>query len=220
MMDWSPLFLSIRVATCATLLSTALGLPIAYVLGRRRVRGRGVWEGILLLPLVLPPTVLGYYLLVLLGRRGVIGHAIHAITGTDLVFTWQGAALAACVVSMPLFTRTAQAAFAAVDTELIMAARALGASELQTFRFVIAPIASRGLLAGIALAFARALGDFGATLMVAGDIPGATRTMPLAVYDAVYSGDAHTAAVFVLLLSGLCIAFAVTASILTPRLDA
>lgn len=219
LMDWSPLFLSLRVASCATLLSILIGVPIAFLLSRRHVPGRPLWEGLALLPLVLPPTVLGYYLLVALGRSSRLGQAFHALTGTDIVFTWQGAALAASVVSLPLLIRTAQAAFADVDEELLAAARTLGASEFQTFRFVLLPLAQRGLIAGIGLAFARALGDFGATLMVAGDIPGLTRTMPLAVYDAVYANDDRTALIFVLLLSGICLLFSLIASALSARRD-
>lgn len=220
MIDWSAFFISLRVAGCATALSILLGVPIGYVLARRRVPGRALWEGAALLPLVLPPTVLGYYLLTALGRRSPLGSAIHALTGADIVFTWQGAALAACIVSVPLLIRTVQAAFAAVDEDLMAAARTMGASEWQAILHVLLPLARRGLLAGIGLAFARALGDFGATLMVAGDIPGVTRTMPLAVYDAVYAGDDHTALVFVLLLSGVCLLFSLLASALSTRHDA
>ncbi|HZO89153.1 MAG TPA: molybdate ABC transporter permease subunit [Chthonomonadaceae bacterium] len=217
MIDWSAFFLSLRVALCATLLSLLCGVPIGYALARRRLPGRAVWEGIALLPLVLPPTVLGYYLLVLLGRRSPLGQLYHALTGTDIVFTWQGAALAASVVSVPLLIRALQAAFAGVEEDLIAAARTMGASELQAFWFVTLPLARRGLVAGTALAFARALGDFGTTLMVAGDIPGETRTMPLAIYDAVNAGNDRTALVFVLLLSGVGILFSLAASALGAR---
>lgn len=221
MMDWSPLFLSLRVASCATLLSLLFGLPVGYLLARRRILGKPLWEGLTLLPLVLPPTVLGYYLLVTLSKVSPLGRAYHALTGADLnlVFTWQGAALAASVVSFPLLARTAQAAFADVDAELLAAARVEGASELQTFRHILLPLARRGLVAGTGLAFARALGDFGATLMVAGDIPGVTRTMPLAVYDAVYAGEDRTALLFVLLLSAVCLLFSLAASFLSARRD-
>jgi molybdate transport system permease protein len=158
--------------------------------------------------------VLGYYLLVLFGRRSRLGAAYHFLTHSDLVFTWQGAAIAAMIASLPLLLRATQAAFAEVDDDLIAAARTMGASEWQTARYVLLPLARRGLAAGIGLAFARALGDFGATLMVAGDIPGVTRTMPLAVYNAVYSGDDHTALVFVGVLSVLCLLFTALVSLL------
>jgi molybdate transport system permease protein len=218
-MDWSPLFLSLRVAGCATLLTVAAGLPIAWLLARRRVPARPLWEGVALLPLVLPPTVLGYYLLVAFGRQSVLGRAYEWVVGRPLVFTWQGASVAACVVSIPLMIRTAEAALVVVDGDLIDAARSLGASEIQIAIHILLPLARRGLAAGTALAFARALGEFGATLMVAGDIPGATRTMPLAVYDAVYTGDDRTALLFVLTLSALCVIFSLLVSALEPRRD-
>ena len=205
------------MSVCATLLSVLLGLPIAYMLARRRVWLRPLWEGFALLPLVLPPTVLGYYLLVALGRNSPLGRAYFALTGNDIVFTWQGAVIAASLVSIPLLIRSAQTAFAEIDRDLIDITRTLGATETQSIRYVLLPIAKRGIIAGIGLAFARSLGDFGATLMVAGDIPGTTRTMPLAVYDAVYSDDTRTAAVYVLLLSAVCFVFAFAASRLTSR---
>lgn len=217
MIDGSALLLSLRVSVCATLLSLLVGVPFGYALSRRRLPGRAAWESLALLPLVLPPTVLGYYLLTLFGRRSPLGQAYHALTGMDIVFTWQGAVLAASIVSAPLLIRTMQAAFADVDEDLVAAARTMGASEIQAFWFVVLPLARRGLVAGTALAFARALGDFGATLMVAGDIPGLTRTMPLAVYDAVLMGNERAALTFVLLLSGVCILFSFAASALSSR---
>ncbi|HLK55895.1 MAG TPA: molybdate ABC transporter permease subunit [Chthonomonadaceae bacterium] len=215
--DWSPLFVSLRVAVCATLLSCVIGIPLAYLLARRRLPGRALWEGVVLLPLVLPPTVLGYYLLVALAKTSPLGHAFHVITRTDLAFTWQGAAVAASLVSLPLLVRTLQAAFADVAPELLDAARTEGATDLQTFLRIQLPLARRGLVAGVGLAFARALGDFGATLMIGGNIPGETRTLPLAVYDAVNSGEDRTALIFVLLLSGVCLLFALLASAFTPH---
>lgn len=216
-LDLSPLWISLKVASTATLLSILIGLPIAYTLGRRRLRARPLWEGGVLLPLVLPPTVLGYYLLVALGRQSPLGRAYHGLTGSDVVFTWQGAALAACCVSIPLLIRTAQAGFAALSDEYLDAARSAGASELQVAWHVVMPLARGAIAAGVGLAFARALGDFGATLMVAGDIPGLTRTMPLAVYDAVYASDDHAALVFVLLLSAVCFTASVVASLVSRR---
>lgn len=217
MIDWSALLLSLRVSVCATLLSLLVGVPIGYALARRRLPGRAAWESLALLPLVLPPTVLGYYLLTLFGRRSPLGQAYHALMGADIVFTWQGAVLAASIVSAPLLIRTMQAAFAEVDEDLVAAARTMGASEIQAFWCVTLPLARRGMVAGTALAFARALGDFGATLMVAGDIPGLTRTMPLAVYDAVLQGNERAALTFVLLLSAICILFSFAASALGSR---
>lgn len=223
-MDWSPLFLSLKVAGGATLLSLLIGAPIGYALSRRRVRGRAAWEGMLLLPLVLPPSVLGYYLLVAFGQRSPLLALARHVTGLELhlVFSYPGIVLAAWVVSMPLLARAVQASFGGIDPDLFAAARTLGATEWQVFRHVALPLARQGLIAGLGLAFARALGDFGATLMVAGDIPGETQTMPLAVYDAINTQTPqgnHTATVYVLLLSVVCLIFALIASWVGTRQD-
>ena len=215
--DLAPFWLSLRVAGGATLLSILLGLPAAYLLARKQVRFRALWESAALLPLILPPTVLGYYLLIAFGRHSFLGRGIHALTGTDLVFTAGGATVAACLISLPLLLRTAQAAFADVDVELLDMARTQGASEMQAFFHIVLPLAKRGIVAGIGLAFARSLGDFGATLMVAGDIPGVTRTMPLAIYNAVAADDDHAAAIYALLLSAVCFVFSLLASRLDER---
>ena len=210
-MDWSPLWLSLKVAGWATVGSVLLGLPLAYLLGRRRFPGHSLLEGAALLPLVLPPTVLGYALLVGLGRRGALGAWLDRIHH-PLVFTWQGAVAAACITSLPLFVTQARIALAAVDPEVIAAARTDGAGFWATLRFILLPLARPGLVAGTTLAFARALGDFGATLMMAGDTPGQTQTMPLAIYDAVLTGDTHTAAVFAALSAALCLTVCVLAA--------
>lgn len=208
------LWLSLRIAGCATLLSVGAGLPLAWALSRRRVPIRALWESLVLLPLILPPTVLGYFLLTTLGARSRLAQEFHRLTGRDLhlVFTWQGAALAACIVSLPLFVRAAQAGFADIDADLLDAARVFGASESQVFRLIALPLARSGLIAGIGLAFARALGDFGATLMVGGSIPGQTRTLSLMIYDAYNAGDERLAGLLVLVLSGICLVFALFAS--------
>ncbi len=213
-MDWSPLFLSLKVSTSATVLCMLVGLPIAHHLSKGR--NRGIADGLVNLPLVLPPTVLGYFLLVLLGRRSPVGAAYEHLTHETLVFTWQGAAIAACISSLPLIITAARVAFAAVERESQDAARVFGASEAQVFWLITFPIARLGVAAGTSLSFARALGDFGATLMVAGDIPGATQTMPLAIYDAVQTGDTRTILIFVVIASFLSLAFAVAASRLAP----
>ncbi len=210
-MDWSPLWLSLKVAGWATVGSVLFGLPLAYLLGRVRFPGRSLLEGVALLPLVLPPTVLGYALLVGLGRRGALGAWLDRVHH-PLVFTWQGAALAACVASTPLFVTQARVALSAVDPDVLAAARTDGAGFWPVLRFILLPLARPGLIAGTTLAFARALGDFGATLMVAGDTPGQTQTMPLAIYDAVQSGDAHTAAAFAALSAALCLTVCVLAA--------
>jgi len=209
--DWSPLWLSLKVAGWATFLSVCLGLPLAYALGRGRFAGRGLLEGVSLLPLVLPPTVLGYALLVGLGRRGTLGQWLDKI-GHPLVFTWQGAVVAACVASLPLFITQARIALAAVDPDIVGAARVDGADFWAVLRSVLLPLACPGLIAGTTLAFARALGDFGATLMVAGDTPDRTQTMPLAIYDATLSGDTHTAAAFAAISAALCLAVCLLAA--------
>ena len=203
-LDWSPLWLSLKVAGWATVFSILLGLPFAYLLARGRFPGRGLLEGVSLLPLVLPPTVLGYALLVGLGQRSPIGQWLKHIHH-PLVFTWQGAALAACIASLPLFVTQARVAFAAIDADIVGAARMDGANFPSLFRHIFVPLARPGLIAGTTLAFARALGDFGATLMVAGDTPGQTQTMPLAIYDAVLAGDTHTAGVFTVISAALCL---------------
>ena len=202
--DWSPLWISLKVAGWATLLSILFGLPVAYGLARTRFWGRGLLESVALLPLVLPPTVLGYALLVGLGQRGLLGQWLRQI-GHPLVFTWQGAALAASVAGLPLFVSQARVSLAAIDPDVIGAARSDGTSFFSLCRYILLPLARPGLVAGTTLAFARALGDFGATLMVAGDTPGQTQTLPIAIYDAVLAGDTHTAAVFTAVSVSLCL---------------
>ena len=199
--DLFPLWLSLRVAVSATLLTLALGLPLAWLLARARFRGKGLLAAAITLPIVLPPTVLGYYLLLALGRYGPVGHFLEANLGITLVFTWYAAVVASTVVSMPLLVRAAQAAFEAIDPSLENAARTLGRSEMGILTTVTIPLAWRGILAGTVLAFARALGEFGATLMVAGNIPGSTQTMPIAIYDAVQAGNLDLANVLVLAIT-------------------
>ena len=190
---WTPLFISIKVAGIATLLAVVIGLALSFLLSRT-FPGKALIEALVTAPLVLPPTVLGYYLLVLLGSQGPLGAFLEKNFGIELVFTWQGAVIAATVASLPLFVRTCLPALEAVDSGMLDAARTLGASEMKVFFSVMLPLAWRGVLAAIALAFARALGDFGTTLMVAGNIPGKTQTMPIAIYDAMVSGRSVQAA--------------------------
>ncbi len=209
MIDWFPLWLSLRVATVATLVATVIGVLLAYVLAEGRFGGRGFIESLTSLPLLLPPTVLGYYLLVSLGRQSVLGQFVERVTGVPLVFTWQGAVIAAIVPSFPYVVRTARAAFEEVEASVREAARIDGASRLQQLVFVLLPLAKRGIGAGVALTFARALGEFGATLMVAGNIPGRTQTMPIAIYDAVQAGRMDVAGGLVVILSLVAIAILV-----------
>jgi molybdate transport system permease protein len=204
--DWFPLWLSLRVASVSTLLALAGGLALAWLLANRHFRGRDVLDAVVTLPLVLPPTVLGYYLLVLLGRESWLGGLYEAITGSSLVFTWQGAVVAALLHSAPLLIKTARAALESVDHSYERAARVLGASEWRLFWRVTFPLAWRSILAGVALCFARSLGDFGATLMVAGNIPGRTQTVAIAIYDAVEAGNGHVARVLVIAVSVIALA--------------
>ncbi len=212
---WVPLLLSLKVAGWATLLATVAGTAAAYGLSRWRWPGRDLLDAILTLPLVLPPTVLGYYLLVLLGRRGIIGETL-AKWNIELVFTWQGAVIAAAIVAFPLVFKSARAAFENVDAQLENAARVLGVGEAGVFFRVTLPLAARGIVAGVLLAFARALGEFGATLMIAGSLPGRTQTLSVAIYEAVQAGDDRTANLLVLVTSITCVVVLVAAGKLLP----
>ena len=206
MPDLAPLWLSIRVASLAMLAIVATGIPIALLLARGRFAGKGLLAGVLLLPLVLPPTVLGYGLLLILSRRAPLGLWLERTWGVQLVFNWAGAVIASSVAALPMFLIPARSAFEAVDPALEDAARLLGRNEWSVFASVTVPLAWRGLIAGAVLAFARALGDFGATLMVAGDIPGRTQTASLAIYDAVQVGDTSRAGLLTLLVASVSIA--------------
>jgi molybdate transport system permease protein len=199
------LWLSLKVAGLATLLNIVLGTAAGFVLARWRFAGRDVLDTVLTLPMVMPPTVLGYYLLVLLGRNGPIGGWLQNTFGINLIFTWQGAVIAAMVVTFPLVFKPARAAFEGVNPQLEQAARVLGLRERSVFFRVSLPLAWRGILAGVLLAFARALGEFGATLMVAGSLPGKTQTLSIAVYEAVQAGEDALANQLVLLISMVCI---------------
>jgi len=197
----SVLVLSLRVAFVATLLNAAVGIPLAYLLARRMFRARWLVDLFVTLPLVLPPTVTGYYLIVLLGRRGWLGGPLYRLTGWSVAFTWYAAVIAAAVMALPLLVRTARAAIESVDRDLERAAFTLGHSEWRTAIEVTLPLARNGILAGLVLAFARALGEFGATLMLAGNIPGKTTTVPLAIYTAVQTGETSEALVLVAALT-------------------
>jgi molybdate transport system permease protein len=181
--------------------SVTLGLLVAWVLAKWQFRGKNLVDALIMQPMVIPPTVLGYYLLVAFGRRSPLGEALESWFGLTLVFTWQGAVLAAMVASLPLFIKPVRAALESVDARLEHAARLLGKTEWTVMRTVTLPLAWRGILAGGVLAFARAVGDFGTTLMVAGNIPGRTQTVPIAIYDAVQSGEQGQANALVLLVT-------------------
>ena len=203
--DWSPLWLSLRVASIATLLSLAIGLTAGWALTRWQFRGKNLAEALITAPIVLPPTVLGYYLLVALGRSSPLGEVYETIFGGPLVFTWQAAVVAACLHAIPLLIRSARAAFEGVNRNLENAARSLGASEWRVFWRVTLPLSKGPVVAAAVFAFARALGDFGVTIMIAGNIPGKTQTMSVAIYDAVQSGQSQLATALVLVMSALAI---------------
>ena len=213
---WIALGLSLKVAGFATALNIVLGIAVGFFLARTRFPGRDLLDTILTLPMVMPPTVLGYYLLVLVGRKSAFGAWLYDTFGINLIFTWQGAVIAATVVAFPLVFKPARAAFEAVDNQLEQAARVLGVSELSIFFRITLPLAWRGILAGVLLAFARALGEFGATLMVAGSIPGKTQTLSIAVYEAVQAGKDDTANMLVIITSIVCVVVLLSASRLAP----
>jgi molybdate transport system permease protein len=203
-MDWFPVALSLRVATLATVVTVAVGVPTAWLLARRSFPGRDAASALLLTPLVLPPTVLGYYLLMLIGRRGPVGRVL-ARWDVELAFTWRAAVIAAAVGSFALLIKTAQAGFESIDKRLEQAAQTLGHSDWSIFWTVSVPLAWRSILAGTVLAFCKALGDFGITLMVAGDIPGVTQTLPLAIYDHVQANELRQANMLALLSVGMVV---------------
>jgi molybdate transport system permease protein len=213
----SAIWLSVKVSIVATTLNAAIGIPLAYLLARRRFWGRAAVDVLVTLPLVLPPTVTGYYLIVLLGRRGVLGAPLYAATGWSVAFTWYAAVIAATVMALPLLVRTARAAIESVDQNLERAAFTLGRPEWRTALEVTLPLARNGILAGLVLAFARALGEFGATIMLAGNIPGKTQTLPLAIYTAVQMGEAGPALTLVAVLTLLSCAVVIASARLGAR---
>jgi molybdate transport system permease protein len=199
-----PLWLTLKVALLATLLAGVAGIGLGWWMARRRFPGHALADAFLMLPMVLPPTVLGYYLIVVVGRNGVLGRYLDQWFGIHLMFTWQGAVIAASIVSLPLIYKAARAAFEDADPRMVLAARTLGASELEIFLRISLPLAGRGVVAGLMLAFARAMGEFGATLMIAGNLPGKTQTLSIAVYDAVQAGNDAQALWLTLLISVVC----------------
>nr|WP_202423849.1 molybdate ABC transporter permease subunit [Duganella margarita] len=209
--------LSLKVACWATLIDLVFGLALGYLLARKRFPGRELLDAVLTLPMVMPPTVLGYYMLVIIGRNGVIGAWLQQHFGINLIFTWQAAVIAAAVVAFPLVLKGARAAFEAVDTQFEQAARVLGVSSFGVFLRVTLPLAWRGVLGGTLLAFARSMGEFGATLMVAGSIPGKTQTLSIAVYEAVQAGQDDHANLLVIITSVVCVTVLVAANKLTPN---
>ncbi|HSP70532.1 MAG TPA: molybdate ABC transporter permease subunit, partial [Bryobacteraceae bacterium] len=212
-----PLWLSLRVAFVSTAIAFGVGLWLAYILANWEFRAKEVLDAAVTLPLVLPPTVLGYYLLVLLAGNSPLGKLWENVFGSPLVFTWKAAVVAALLHALPLLVKSARAALESVDRSLERAARNLGASEWRLFWRVTLPLARRSILAAVALAFARSLGDFGVTLMVAGNIPGRTQTVAVAIYDAVESGNTALARTLVLVISAVALLILTLANRLNPR---
>jgi len=204
-MVWESFKLSILVVTVATIIIAAVGLALGLLFAKGRFIGRELLASFFTLPLVLPPTVTGFFLIVLCGRHGLIGDPIYRLTGWTVVFTWQAAVIAAVVLALPLMVLSARAAIESVNPQYELASYTLGKSQLATFFRITLPLARRGILAGIVLSFTRAFGEFGATFMLAGNIPGKTQTMPLAIYEAVISGDNKRAQVLALILTGVSI---------------
>lgn len=216
-MSWAPLLLSFQVALAATALAGVVGIAVGAALARRRLWGRELLDSLITAPMVLPPTVLGYYLLVLLGRQGALGSVFERLLGTPIVFSRTGAVVAAAVGAFPFVVKSTRAAVQGVDPRLVDAARTLGAGPLRAFVRVTLPLALPGVVAGLTLGFARALGDFGVTLMVAGNIPGRTQTAALAIYDAIESQRDADAAAMASVLTALAIGALYVVNVLSRR---
>jgi molybdate transport system permease protein len=214
-MIWEAFKLSILVVSVATLIIAVVGLALGLLFAKGRFFGREVLASFFTLPLVLPPTVTGFYLIVLFGRYGLIGEPIYKLTGWTVTFTWQAAVIAAVVLALPLMVLSSRAAIESVSPQYEIASYTLGKSQLATFLLITLPLARRGILAGIVLSFTRALGEFGATFMLAGNIAGKTQTMPLAIYEAVISGDDKRAQALALILTGISVAAVYLTSKLT-----
>ena len=198
-MDFSPLWISLKTAFLATIITSIIGIFISYKMANYKGRGRGVIDGIFTLPLILPPTVIGFFLLLLCGKNGVVGKIFMSFN-KNIIFSWSATVIAAAVVAFPMMYRTCRSAFEQIDKNMISAARTLGLSETKIFFNVAIPLAWPGIIGGLVLSFARALGEFGATLMIAGNIPGRTQTMPVAIFFAVESGDMNKAMLWVLII--------------------
>ena len=216
-MELDPLLLSFEIAAIATVLAAILGVAVAALLANVRFPGRDLVDVLFTAPIVMPPTVLGYYVLVVLGRRSLLGHAFEELTGTSIVFTKVGAVVAAMIGAMPIIVKSVRTALEETDGALVLAARTLGATPLRAFFTVQLPLAYRGIAAALMLAFARSLGDFGVTLMVGGNIPGKTQTASLAIYDAIQAQRESDAAVMVAVLTGTVIVLLYVVGKLTAR---
>ena len=199
---WAPILLSLRIAFIATFFSAIFGILFAFIINKPNIPGKNIWETLSTLPMILPPSVTGYYLLLLLGKRGAVGRFFIDIFGYKIIFTWVAAVIAAAVVSLPLMYQNVKAAFVSTNPIYENAARTLGSGTFKVFRTITIPLALPGIISGIVLAFCRAIGEFGATLMVAGNIPRKTQTVPTAIYYAVQNGKDEEANLLVLLMTG------------------
>ena len=198
-MDFSPLWISLKTAFLATIITSIIGIFISYKMANYKGRGRGFIDGIFTLPLILPPTVIGFFLLLICGKNGFVGKIFMSFN-KNIIFSWSATVIAATVVAFPMMYRTCRSAFEQIDKNMISAARTLGLSETKIFFKIAMPLAWPGIIGGLVLSFARALGEFGATLMIAGNIPGKTQTMPVAIFFAVEGGDMNKAMLWVLII--------------------
>ena len=198
-MDFSPLWISLKTAFLATIITSIIGIFISYKMANYKGRGRGFIDGIFTLPLILPPTVIGFFLLLICGKNGFVGKIFMSFN-KNIIFSWSATVIAATVVAFPMMYRTCRSAFEQIDKNMISAARTLGLSETKIFFKIAIPLAWPGIIGGLVLSFARALGEFGATLMIAGNIPRRTQTMPVAIFFAVESGDMNKAMLWVLII--------------------
>lgn len=198
-MDFSPLWISLKTAFVATIITSIIGVFVSYKMANYKGKARGILDGVFTLPLILPPTVIGFFLLLICGKNGVIGKIFMAFD-KNIIFTWSATVISATVVAFPMMYRTCRSAFEQIDKNMILAARTLGLSEIKIFFKIAVPLAWPGIIGGLVLSFARALGEFGATLMIAGNIPGRTQTMPIAIFFAVESGDMDKALLWVLII--------------------
>lgn len=206
--DWSPLWISVKTSLLATAITFVLGIIISYIMATYKGKWKGLIDGIFTLPLVLPPTVVGFFLLLICGKNGFIGK-FFAVMDKNIIFSWSATVIAAVVVSFPMMYRSTRSAFEQIDDNMLSAARTLGLTEWKVFSKIAVPLAFPGIIGGLVLSFARALGEFGATLMIAGNIPGRTQTMPLAIFFAVEGGDMEKAMMWVMIIVGLSIAMIV-----------
>lgn len=198
-MNFSPLWISLKTAFVATIITSIIGVFVSYKMANYKGKARGILDGVFTLPLILPPTVIGFFLLLICGKNGIIGKIFMAFD-KNIIFTWSATVISATVVAFPMMYRTCRSAFEQIDKNMILAARTLGLSEIKIFFKIAVPLAWPGIIGGLVLSFARALGEFGATLMIAGNIPGRTQTMPIAIFFAVESGDMNKALLWVLII--------------------